>query len=204
MKILFPVIFLCLFLPANKAIALSPTETVKEATNEVIEKLETQKSKILKDKAYANTVVKELIAPHFDFITMVHLVLGDYWNNFTPEERSCLIRGFRSRLIEKYSYILLDYDEHKITYTEPKIIDKWGYVVVKQVLTNKEGIAQTIGYPLRQEGENWKVVDLIVEDVSMLRNYRADYIGKINREGKGSLLKSFSECDDLVQSLPQE
>ena len=197
MNIKSPVLALCLLLFSTTSIAQTPGETVRETTGEIVSRLIVEKERLKKEPDYINLLASEIIAPHFDFVTMTHLILGSYWENFSWEERICITKSFRARLVERYSRILLDYDNHQISYEPPKVIDKLGYVVIRQVLTNEDGNVQVIAYPLRPDGDKWKVVDLIVEDVSLLNNYRAEYVGIINREGKDKFLQGFSECREL-------
>ena len=80
---LIPVGLALIFL-LNPLFAEATTEeiTIKETTRSVLEQLNNNRDRLMKEPGYIQDVVRELIIPHFDFKLMSELVLGSYWKKF--------------------------------------------------------------------------------------------------------------------------
>ena len=53
----------------------------------------------------------------------------------------------------------------------------------------------TIEYPMRPEGDSWKVIDLVIDDVSLVKSYRKMFGKKIRHQGIYGFAQSFTECN---------
>ena len=188
------VIFLCFISHISVAVGLTADEIVYETTQEVLNRLEIDKDRLQADKKYIKVIVRELIMPHMDFNTMSALALGDNWEILNGGKQACLSRGFKNLLVERYAHVLLSYRDHDIYYQTAKPIGEKDYVSVIQTLTRSETKSSTIEYRMHPDGDSWKVADLLIDDVSLIRNYRKIFHKEIKQEGLVDFIKSFKEC----------
>ena len=179
----------------NHVYALSPDEVVRETTREVLTRLEMDKDRLAADPDYIKVIVRELIIPHMDFRTMSSLVLGPEWDILSYEVKDCFSKGLRNLLVERYSHILLSYHNQNISYQPAESIGTQGYFSVSQTLTRPDRKPLTIGYPMRPDEDGWSVVDLVIDDVSLVRSYRMMFETEIKEQGLAEFLRSFHECN---------
>ena len=192
------IVLFSLLLPVYQATALTMTaeETVIESTQEVLDRLHTDQDKLKLNPEYIQVIVRELIVPHFDFATMSRLVLGKYWHKIDESEQICFIHGFKNLLVRRYADIFLGYDDKIIAYQPTEYTGKEGIVAVKQTISRPGEEPFFVEYPLRPDEYGWKVIDLNVDGISLLKSYRGTFQYKINKQGIHTFIRSFQECDD--------
>ena len=96
------------FYTANAG-TLTAEATVKATTQEILSRLQADQTKLKLHPEYIQIIVKELVVPHFDFVTMSQLVLGDHWHTISKPKQMCFTVGFRNLLIVRYANIFLSY-----------------------------------------------------------------------------------------------
>ncbi len=196
MKLLtFVLVFLFLTHPATVT-ARSEEATIRETTSAVLDQLNQNRTRLINQPIYIQQLVKELIVPHFDFRLMSQLVMGNYWQTFNVSEQSCFIAGFRNLLVERYAYILLSYDEQNITYERTEEIGEKGIRLVRQAISRDGAKPLPIEYAMEQKDEEWKVVDLIIDGVSLVKNHRGMFQSRIHTQGRDYFIKSFPACSN--------
>jgi phospholipid transport system substrate-binding protein len=190
-KILFT---LLLAFQLNYVIAATADDIVYETTQEILTRLEIDKERLAAEPEYIQVIVSELIVPHMDFETMSALALADSWNQLSAAEQGCFSLAFKNLLVERYAYILLSYRNQDIHYQSAEPIGEKDYVSIRQTLTRPEVEPLTLEYPMRPDGGTWKVVDLVVDGVSLLRNYRKMFNKEIKQKGFEEFTADFMEC----------
>lgn len=167
---------------------------IKETTASVLKQLNENRARLLNEPGYIQQLVNELIIPHFEFELMSKLVLGSYWQKFDEVQQTCFTSGFRNLLVERYAYILLSYDDHEISYDASKYIGNKGYKLVTQTISREGANPLPIGYAMELNGEKWKVVDLIIDEISLIRSYSGMFQSWIHTQGRDYFIGNFSEC----------
>ncbi|MCG8379851.1 MAG: ABC transporter substrate-binding protein [Proteobacteria bacterium] len=180
---------------SSYVVAESADQIVFDTTEEVLNRLQVDRNKLAKEPEYIKTIIRELIIPHMDFITMSELVLGNKWNELNQNKKECFSNGFKNLLVERYAYILLSYKQQNISYQSAKPIGEKGNVSIMQTLT-REGVKPlVIEYPMRPDENSWKVIDLVIDDVSLIRNYRKMFNKEIKHTGLENFVGNFQECN---------
>jgi len=169
--------------------------TVRDTTAAVLEQLNENRARLKSDPDYIETLVRELIVPHFDFALMAQLVMGPWWEKFDLPQRTCFIHGFRNLLVERYAYILLSYDNQNITYDAAEKIGSEGLHLVRQTIS-REGVKPLpIEYAMEKINGDWMVADLIIDGVSLVRSHRGMFQSRIHTQGRDYFLTTFPECN---------
>jgi phospholipid transport system substrate-binding protein len=168
---------------------------INETTAAVLKQLNENRDRLKSEPEYIKQLVNKLIIPHFDFELMSELVLGNYWQKFEKPQQSCFAAGFRNLLVERYAYILLSYDDHEISYSGAKYIGNKGYKLVTQTISREGAKPLTIGYAMELKEGEWKVVDLIIDEISLLRSYSGMFQSWIHTQGRDYFINNFSECE---------
>lgn len=196
---LFSILFI-LLAPVYQANALTSIaeaeDTVRESTQEVLDRLHTDRQKLTSNPEYIQVIVRELVVPHFDFTTMSRLVLGKHWHEINESKQICFIHGFKNLLVRNYADIFLGYGDKIIVYQPTEPAGEGGIITVKQTISRPGEKPFSVEYPVHHGKYGWKVVDLIVEGISLLKSYHGTFESKIDKQGIQVFIRSFQECND--------
>jgi phospholipid transport system substrate-binding protein len=160
--------------------------------------------KIIKNEALKNDkqarreALRETINGRFNYRQMVMRSLAKNWDARSDQERQEFIALFKSLLENSYANKLEAYKNEKINYLDEIIKGK--YALVKTEVVRK---SSTIGvdYKLIQENGNWKVYDFVIEGVSIIRNYRAQFTKIIRRDSYEVLVQKLA---DKINKIEQD
>jgi phospholipid transport system substrate-binding protein len=178
----------------NNLYAATADEVVRETTDHVLEQLEQQRTMLEADPVSIQQVVNELIIPHIDFMQMSTLVLGKHWQSLDDQHKVCFSSGFRNLLVERYAYILLSYDNHNISYEFARDTGNNTLQIITQTISREGTSPLPIKYAMQRSGEQWKAVDLVIDGVSLVRNYLGMFQSQIHTQGLEYFITNFPVC----------
>lgn len=168
-------ISLILILGAGKTVQASGiTEGLKATIDQVIGVVTDPQYK--DDRPTRRAKMKDLIFPQFNFVEMGKRSLGKKrWKERTPEERKAFVDLFGKLLENSYANKLESFSDEKIVYVDEIVKGRYAMVKTEVVRTND---TVSVDYKLIKSPEEWRVYDLVVEGVSLVKNYRSQF-GKI-------------------------
>lgn len=164
---------LCSQMVGTCALAGEPLELVKSAGERVIAILKDPKLKAPDKKKERVERLKEIINPIFDYEEMARRTLGAHWRRRTPAEQQEFMKLFRAFLETVYSEKVDLYDGERAVYGR-ETIDQ-DYAEVESKVTNAKGEESPVLYRLKRTDGKWKVYDAVVENVSIVSNYRSQF-----------------------------
>jgi phospholipid transport system substrate-binding protein len=131
---------------------------------------------VLRDKAMPapqrRAKVETIAYANFDFDTIAKLVLARNWPKLSKQQQADFVVEFKRHLSATYWKTLEDYRDEKVL-VEGARAEKNGDVTVHSTLTSERADAVRIDYRLRSAGGAWKVIDVIIESVSLVQNFRS-------------------------------
>ena len=136
--------------------------------------------------------LREVIQSRFDFDEMAKRSLGPEWQKRSPDEQKEFIRLFTALLEGAYFDKLESYNGDKVRYVNERQDKDFAEVDTK--ITNNKGEDFSLNYRLRDVNGDWKVFDIVIENVSLVNNFRSQF----NR------VLAKSSYADLVQSMNQK
>lgn len=157
----------------------SPTDVIKEASNELAEQLAARKSELAADSDALYAMVDTIILPRFDRRYAAQLVLGRNWRNASDEQRAAFIDAYYQNLLRKYADGVLEFDQERIEIMPFRGDESKGRVVVKTRVTLDDGTTVPVDYGLSNRSGDWMVFDVIIEGISYVRNFRAELNSEI-------------------------
>jgi len=166
------------FLVCSAALALasqpseSPTEVVRATITEVTRILEDPK---LKDPAKLmprRRMLEEVIAGRFDYAEMSKRALAAHWRPLTAAERAEFVELFRSFLSDRYAEKIEGYAGEQVLYLSERI--EGTYAEVRTELHSSK-VDIPMDYRLFLKGGQWHAYDIIVDGVSLVKNYRSQF-----------------------------
>ena len=115
--------------------------------------------------------LKQILFARFDFTEMARRSLGSNWRRRTPKEQDEFVRLFTDLLERAYSETIEAYTDEKIVYLGEKL--DGNYAEVKSKVITSKGQEFTIDYKSHLVGNEWRVYDVVVENVSIVNNFRS-------------------------------
>lgn len=134
--------------------------------------------------------LREVIEPRFDFKEMAKRSLGPQWNQCTEQERSEFTDVF-SELLARTYLSRIEYARANMVKFDGQNV-KEDKAVVKTMVTHK-GDTFPIDYKLLQREGQWKVYDVVVENIGLVANYRNEFAGIIRKEKFAGLMERLRE-----------
>jgi len=171
----------------------APDALVKGVTEDVLSILRADKSIQSGDSRRAAELIETKIAPHFDFQRMTALAVGRSWTQANDGQRKQLADEFRKLLVRTYANALTEYRDQTVSF-KPMRPGADANEVLVQSQINKPG-AQPVGldYRLTKAGGDWKVIDVVVANVSLVTNYRSSFATEVSNGGIDGLVKALQE-----------
>jgi phospholipid transport system substrate-binding protein len=171
--------------PAAGAAELSPDGMVKSITDDVLSVIRANK-----DKRTLRETAEQKVLPNFDFRAMTQLAVGRYWRDANPSQQKALEDAFRSLLVNTYTASLAAAATGKETVDVKPAEAKGNEALVRTVVRAPGRQPIAVDYRLSKQGEGWKVYDVIVENLSLVTNYRSTFASEIGRSGIDGLVKA--------------
>lgn len=164
---------LMMILLSIPAYAGEPTVAVEATVNRVLDVIRDPKMKAPSAKEAMKEKLRVIYKDMFDEIEFSKRTLTRNWNKFTPPQRKEFVDLFEQILEKTYLDKILGYSNEKIVfYKETMISDTQAEVQSKVVTSSKE---IPIFYRMIQKSGKWKVYDVVVENVSLVQNYRNQF-----------------------------
>jgi phospholipid transport system substrate-binding protein len=109
---------------------------------------------------------------------MARSALAIYWAKRTPAEKKEFVSLFADLIKDTYIKKIEMYSGEKILYTGESVNN--GYAVVKTRIASKTGNEIPIDYMMLDENGTWMIYDVLIEGVSLVNNYKAQFAEIIN------------------------
>ena len=141
------------------------------------------------DQQAKNKEIIDIVTPMFDFELMARLSLGKkHWSGLSQDKKERFIELFIKRLKASYLSNFNLYTDEKVLY-EPSVQVKKKIHAPTYLVSKDKKIS--ILYKFYKAQTNWKIYDLEIQGVSIIRSYRSQF---------SSILES-GTVDDLLLKL---
>ena len=165
--------------------AAAPRALVAKTVDEVLGVLETPDLNDAQRRAQIETIAFSV----FDFSTTSKLVLARNWKKLSKPQRVEFVEEFKKYLSRNYGSRFERYEKAEVEVLNARVEPRRDVTVFTQIVGSQyDGI--TMNYRLRFRQEQWKVIDIVIEGVSMLANFRAQFAEVVSREGVDGLLEA--------------
>ena len=180
-----------IILPAGAAAAGEPTDQVRNTVDQALAVLRDPQLKSADRRKERRDSLNRIISARFDFAEMARRSLGAEWRRITPAQQQEFVELYAELLRNAYTGNLESYQGEKVSYIRETRDEQ--YAVVETILKSPEGTQYTIDYRLHRVDPEWKVYDVVIENVSMVNNFRAQFARVLNRSSIDGLLRTLKE-----------
>ena len=183
---LFLILAICLMLPLQ-SYAATPKETVEKGVNNLLKTLGDPAFKAQTKDQQIATLGTE-IEKVFDFTELSKRTLGRDWKKMSAAQQTEFVKLFKELLQGVYADRLLEYSDQKVIF-DKEITPKKGRAEVQSYLQTSDGKKIPLFYRLTDKGGSWKVYDVVIEGVSMVKNYRTQFRDILAKDSPDKLLE---------------
>ncbi len=171
--------------------AATPKETVEQGVDKVLKTLGDPAFKAKTKDEKIDTIGKE-IDHIFDFEELSKRTLGRDWKKMSAEQQTEFVKLFKQLLQGVYADRLLEYSDQKIIFDKETMLKK-GRAEVQSFLQTSDGKKIPLFYRLTDKSGSWKVYDVIIEGVSMVKNYRTQFKQILSKGSPDELIETLRE-----------
>jgi len=170
---------------------------VGQATpKEVVDVMSSRVLEVLRDESLSTetkrTQVEEVIYQHVDFETLSRLVMGRNWRQLSDSEKKEFMVEFRRHLSDTYGENVDNYRNEKVSILSARE-EKRGDVTVKSKILRGGADDVIVNYRLRKKTDQWRIIDVVIEGVSLVANFRSQFQEIMTNGGPQRLLKLLRE-----------
>ena len=184
-----------LFMTSNVAWGQEgPTQAVKQTIDQVLAVLEDEVLKDPNREGERREKLEAIIKERFNYEEMAKRTLAAQWKKLNAEKQQEFVLLFQRFLTQSYAGNVGDYSGEQVEYVKERLKGDFAEVQTK-IVSPKVQIP--LDYRLLKKNGQWGVYDVIIDGVSMTKNYR----GQFSRIIKSSSLNAlFDKLRSKTQS----
>ena len=172
-----------------------PTVVVRGTIDEVIRLVTDEGLKKPDQATHRRELLEETIGHHFDFAEMAKRSLAAHWKHRSEPEHQEFATLFQTLLSKTYARKIENYSGEKVQYLKERLKDSFAEVQTTIVSSKTEIF---LDYRLILKDGNWRVYDVVVDGVSLVKNYRVQFDRIIRDSSYEELVKTLREKSDDI------
>lgn len=172
-RVLAGLCILTFLLSPLQAEAGVPLDTVKGHVNNVLSVLRDPALQGEANKEAKQKKIESIADQMFDYVALSRLTLGKSWKKFNQEQKKEFISLYRTILEKAYMDKILSYTDEKVTFNKELMLSKKKAEVQTKIIT--KGTEIPIFYRVYLKDGQWRVYDVIIEGISLIKNYRTQF-----------------------------
>lgn len=180
-----------LVVAAKPALAGPPTDQLKAYTDQVLKILEDPSLKSEDKRSERRAAVRRVAVEIFDVEETAKRALGRHWQSRTAAERREFVDLFADLLERTYIGKIDLYGGERVQFTSEAI--DGDYAIVRGKVLTKRGTDVPIEARMLKRGDRWQMYDVLLENISLVGNYRAQFDQIIRTASYGELVKRLRE-----------
>ena len=165
----------------------APLDAVKINADQVLDILRDPKLKSASAKEIKKDKLRVIYVNMFDEVELSRRSLGMNWNKLNAAQRQEFVKLFEQVLEKAYADKILAYTNEKIEFTKESMVSSNLAEVRTKVITASKEIP--INYRVISKNGAWKVYDVVIENVSLVQNYRTQFNDILAKNSSEQLLE---------------
>lgn len=153
----------------------SPKAALEGTINQILD--------VLRDPAYTaeatrpplRAKIEDLVEHVFDFKEFSSRTVGSRWAGFSADQQTRFNEAFARLLLSTYLDRITGYNGEKIDFSGEVLSDKGDRAEVSTVVTLADNKSVPVAYRMMLKNGKWVVYDVIIENVSLIKNYRSQF-----------------------------
>jgi phospholipid transport system substrate-binding protein len=172
---------------ATVSLAEQPMAEVKNT----VERIEAARTNPSTTKVETAQAIRAILLPRFDFTEMAKQSLGSYWKNLDGREVE-FVSAFADFVANSYMGTLESYRGEKIVYLRERVDQNLAQVDTRIVMS--KGDPLSVSYRLHLMADDWKIYDVVIDDISLVSNFRSQF----------SRILAYGSFDELLRKMREK
>ena len=164
-----------------------PLDTVQANVNKVLDVLRDSKLKPASAKEIKKEKLRIIYKSMFDEFEFSRRTLSRSWSKLNPDQQKEFILLFEQVLEKSYIDKILSYSNEKIEFYKENMLSENQAEIQTKIITSSKEIP--IFYRMIKKDNIWKVYDVVVENVSLVQNYRTQFNDILTKNTPEQLLE---------------
>ena len=171
-----------------------PGQFVDQVTRQVWQALEENRERFKADHQALKQFVEEQVEPWLATDKMARYVLGRHWRTATDEQKQRFVEAFRDMLLRSYANSILGLEIQDM-HVDKVVPARRGRYQVEQTVRRGNGQEARVVYRVYRDKKTgqWKIYDVVVENVSLLMNYRKVFDSELQKKGIDQVIAEMEE-----------
>jgi len=146
--------------------------------------------------------IDAIVEARFDFKTLSRLVLARNWKKLDAAQQQAFVQEFRHHLSITYGRNVDSYRDERVVITGERE-EVRGDRTVKTIIDRNSAEDVLVDYRMRQKDGEWKVIDVVIEGVSLVANFRSQFRSVISRHGPAKLIELLRQKNEKGETLDE-
>jgi phospholipid transport system substrate-binding protein len=169
----------------------APLDAVQTNVNKVLDVLRDPKLKGESAKGIKKEKLEAIYGQMFDEVELSMRTMGGNWTKLNPAQQKEFIQLYRQVLEKAYIDKILSYTNEKIVFSKENMLSNNQAEIQTKVITSSKEIP--ISYKVILKGGSWEVYDVVIENVSLVQNYRSQFNAILAKNTPDQLLEILRE-----------
>ena len=181
LKHMVVVLFSMLMLVNVAQAADSPSKVLQIKVDQILDVLKEPEYKDPVKRVPLRAQIEKYVHEIFDFSEFSARTVGKNWPAFSAEQKKRFDDAFANLLLITYLDKIQGYNGEKIAYTGEALSSKGDRAEIQTVVTLSDGKPVPVAYRMMMKNGRWVVYDVLIENVSLIKNYRSQFQDVLTR-----------------------
>ncbi|RLA20623.1 MAG: hypothetical protein DRQ61_02960 [Gammaproteobacteria bacterium] len=213
MKQLLSILLFMFVFSSHAAEPKDAQQLVKSVSDKILQEISESRTLYAESDKALHGLVANVILPHFDFHKMAKIVMARSWKGMTEAQQVSFEREFRQLMVRIYAKALLEYDGKEVQFLPIRVNTNRDKVIVRTKISQsgrsghggRDGRGEFLmAYYLYLNEGFWKVFDIRVEGISLLKSYRDRFSRQARAEGVDAVINDLVEKNRKADDRQEE
>lgn len=174
---------------SSMALAGEPQDRLKGGIDKVIGILSDSSLRGPAKRAERQKKLRSVADGFFDWRELSKRAVGESWAKYTPKQQDDFVVSFSELLQKTYILKLEKYNNEKVSYVKEQVEGSQAFI---STLVQMKDKSIPINYVMIKR-DQWMVYDVVVEGVSLVKNYRSQFAKVLSKESPEGLLQRIKD-----------
>ena len=163
---------------------INPSVYLKGVSNHLLADIKENKKKLINDIRLAEKLVRTNLLPAIDTQGFAKRTIGKKaWTSATESQKTRFVNAFIQLVINSYAKGLALYDGQSFKFSDPVISKSGKYAQVRSSMAQAGSTPIVIDYKLSNKSGSWKIINLTIEGISMIKSYKSQFAPSLAKLG---------------------
>ena len=167
----------------------TPTQALQSSVDQVLHVLQEPGYRNPQTRPPLRAKIEEQIHNIFDFTEFSARTVGRNWPSFTPDQKTRFDKSFADLLLTTYLDKVEGYSGEKIAYLSEDLSQKGDRAEVRTLVTLADKKTVPVDYRMMLKNGRFVVYDVIIENVSLIKNYRSQFAEVLEKGTPDALIE---------------